>query len=191
MAGSTRYTAILDANVLYPNLMRDILLSMASVGLYQARWTSRINDEWTRNLVAKKPEISTKIEQLLWLVNHSVPDCLVENYEFLINTLVLPDSDDRHVLAAAIAAHAGTIVTLNLKDFPMTILGKHGIEAQHPDDFIMNQIEIRPFDSLEVIKRVRTRMRNPARSAITLVDILDKSGLHQTAKYLNSKIDLI
>ena len=58
MAGSNRYTAILDANVLYPNLMRDILLSMASVGLYQARWTSRINDEWTRNLVAKKPEIS-------------------------------------------------------------------------------------------------------------------------------------
>jgi hypothetical protein len=191
MAGSTHYTAILDANVLYPNLMRDILLSMASVGFYRARWTARINDEWTRNLVVNKPEIAQKIEQLLWLVNQSVPDCLVENYEYLINSLVLPDADDRHVLAAAITGYADAIVTINLKDFPSAELAQHGIEAQHPDDFVMNQLQLRPFDFLEVVKRVRTRMRNPARSAVELIDILEKTGLPQTAKYLMEHTDLI
>ena len=65
MAGSSRYTAILDANVLYPNLLRDILLSLAAAGLYHARWTAQINDEWTRNLVRNRPDIESKIPLLL------------------------------------------------------------------------------------------------------------------------------
>lgn len=191
MAGSARYTAILDANVLYPNLLRDLLLSMASAGLYHARWTSQINDEWTRNLVANKPEIAPKIALLLELVNKAVPDCLVENYASLIDSLSLPDPDDRHVLAAAIAGHADAIVTINLKDFPEEVLAPHGIEAQHPDDFLMNQLELRPFDALEIIKRVRGRMRNPARSAADLIEMLGKNGLPQTAQYLKSRAGLI
>lgn len=191
MAGSARYTAILDANVLYPNLLRDLLLSMASAGLYHARWTPQINDEWTRNLVANKPEIAPKIALLLELVNQAVPDCLVENYASLIDSLSLPDPDDRHVLAAAIAGHADAIVTINLKDFPEEVLAPHGIEAQHPDDFLMNQLELRPFDALEIIKRVRGRMRNPARSAAELIEMLEKNGLPQTAQYLKSRAGLI
>ena len=191
MAGSARYTAILDANVLYPNLLRDLLLSMASAGLYHARWTSQINDEWTRNLVANKPEIAPRIALLLELVNQAVPDCLVENYASLIDSLVLPDPDDRHVLAAAITGHADAIVTINLKDFPEKVLAQHGIEAQHPDDFLMNQLELRPFEALEIIKRVRARMRNPARSAADLIEMLEKNGLPQTAQYLKSRAGLI
>lgn len=191
MAGSARYTAILDANVLYPNLLRDLLLSMASAGLYHARWTSQINDEWTRNLVANKPEIAPRIALLLELVNQAVPDCLVENYASLIDSLSLPDPDDRHVLAAAIAGHANAIVTINLKDFPEEVLALHGIEAQHPDDFLMNQLELRPFEALEIIKRVRARMRNPARSAAELIEMLEKNGLPQTAQYLKSRVGLI
>ncbi len=106
MAGSARYTAILDANVLYPNLLRDLLLSLAAAGLYHARWTSEINDEWTRNLIANRPDLTSKVPLLLELVNQAVPDCLVENYASLIESLVLPDPGDRHVLAAAIAGHA-------------------------------------------------------------------------------------
>jgi len=191
MAGSARYTAILDANVLYPNLLRDLLLSMASAGLYHARWTSQINDEWTRNLVANKPEVAPKIALLLELVNQAVPDCLVENYASLIDSLVLPDPDDRHVLAAAIAGHADAIVTINLNDFPEEVLAQHGIEAQHPDDFVMNQLELRPFEALEVIKRVRARMRNPARSSADLIQMLEKNALPQTAQYLKSRAGLI
>lgn len=191
MAGSARYTAILDANVLYPNLLRDILLSLASAGLYHARWTDRIHAEWTRNLIANHPGIEPKIGQLLELVNQSVPDCLVTNYEALIDSLVLPDLEDRHVLAAAIAGHADAIVTANLKDFPGAVLASHNIEAQHPDDFIMNQLELRPFEALEVIKQVRARMKNPTRSAAELIDRVEKNGLPQTAQYLRARVGLI
>lgn len=191
MAGSARYTAILDANVLYPNLLRDLLLSLASAGLYHARWTDRINEEWTRNLVMKRPDIESKIEELVERVNQSVPDCLVENFESLIDGLKLPDPDDRHVLAAAIAGHADAIVTVNLKDFPKAILARHNLEAIHPDDFIMNQLELRSFEALEVIKRVRGRMRNPARSAVELLELVEKNQLPQTAQYLRPHIGLI
>ena len=191
MAGSARYTVILDANVLYPNLLRDLLLSMASAGLYHARWTAQINEEWTRNLVFNKPETAPRIVQLLELVNQAVPDCLEENFASLIDSLVLPDPDDRHVLAAAITGHADAIVTINLKDFPDEVLERHGIEAQHPDDFLMNQLELRAFEALEIVKQVRARMRNPPRSAAELIVMLEKNGLPQTAQYLKSRAGLI
>lgn len=191
MAGSARYTVILDANVLYPNLLRDILLSLASAGLFHARWTARINEEWTRNLVANRPEIAPKIGLLLEQVNQAVPDCLVEDYEFLIDSLVLPDADDRHVLAAAIMGHADAIVTNNLKDFPAKVMATYGIEAQHPDDFIMNQLELRPFEALEVFKRVRAKRRNPACTAAELIDLVERNGLPQTAQHLRVHTGLI
>lgn len=95
MAGSSRYAAVLDANVLYPNLLRDILLNLAAAGLYRARWTTRISDEWTRNLVVNRPDIESKIGLLLEQVNAAVPDYLVGNYEYLIDSLSLRDADDR------------------------------------------------------------------------------------------------
>ena len=191
MAGSSRYTVVLDANVLYPNLLRDILLSLAAAGLYHARWTARINDEWTKNLAANRPEIAPKIGLLLEQVNQAVPDCLIENYDFLIDKLVLPDPDDRHVLAAAIVGHADAIVTSNLKDFPTSALAQHGVEAQHPDDFVMNQLELRPFDALEVFKQVRAKRHNPACTAAELIDMVEKNGLPQTAQHLRARVGLI
>ena len=191
MAGSSRYTVILDANVLYPNLLRDVLLSLAAAGLYHARWTARINDEWTRNLAANRPEVSPKIGLLLEQISQAVPDCLIENYEFLIDKLVLPDPDDRHVLAAAIVGHADAIVTSNLKDFPVSALAQHGVEAQHPDDFVMNQLELRPFDALEVFKQVRAKRRNPACTAAELIDMVEKNVLPQTAQHLRARAGLI
>lgn len=191
MAGSSRYTAVLDANVLYPNLLRDILLSLAADGLYHARWTARINEEWSRNLVADRPDIAPKIGLLLEQVNRAVPDCLIEGYEYVIDRLDLPDPDDRHVLAAAIVGHADAIVTANLKDFPVETLETHGVEVQHPDDFIMNQLELRPFDALIVMKRVRGRLSKPSLTAAEFIDRIEKNQLPQTAQYLRAHAELI
>lgn len=191
MAGSSRYTAILDANVLYLNLLRDLLLSLAAAGLYHARWSAQINEEWTRNLAANRPEIASKIGHLLDQVNQAVPDCLVENYTFLIDGLVLPDPNDRHVLAAAIVGHADAIVTANLKDFPANVMAAHGIEVQHPDDFLMNQLELRPFEALEVIKRVRARRKNPPTTPVEFIDMVEKNGLPQAAQHLRMRAGLI
>ena len=122
MAGSARFTAILDANVLYPQLIRDTLLSLAVERLYHARWSATIHAEWTLNLAKDRPELAAKLPLVVERMNASVPDCLVTNYEKLANSIELPDPDDRHVVAAAIVGHADAIVTFNTKDFPATVL---------------------------------------------------------------------
>jgi hypothetical protein len=191
MAGSAKYTAILDANVLYPNTLRNLLLSLASDGLYHAKWTTEITQEWSRNLVADRPDIASKIDRLVELVNLSAQDCLVEGYEYIIPTIELPDLNDRHVVAAAVVGHADAIVTFNLKDFPAKIIDKFGVDVQHPDDFLMNQLQLRQFDALEVMRKVRGRYRNPQLSAKEFIELVSRNGLAQTAQYLQTHMGLI
>ena len=191
MAGSASYTAVLDANVLYPNLLRNLLLSLASDGLYHAKWTKEITREWSQNLVANRPDISSKIERLIELVNLSALDCLVEDYEYIIPTIALPDAKDRHVVAAAIAGHADAIVTFNLKDFPQDVMDSFGIDLQHPDDFLMNQLQLRQFDALEIIRKVRERFKSPPMTADEFIELIQKNRLPQTAQYLKSHLGLI
>lgn len=191
MAGSSQYTAVLDANTLYPAPLRDLLLSLAVDGLYHARWTARIHEEWVRNLSRNRPELRAQLGALVELMNRSVPDCLVENYEGLIAGLVLPDPDDRHVLAAAIAGHADAIVTFNLKDFPADALDAHQIEAIHPDDFMLNQLELRPYEALAAVKKMRARLNRPPQTAAELIATLERSGLPATATHLRQAQALI
>src|SRR3954464_11109127 len=106
-------------DVLYPAPLRGLLMQLAVADLFQARWTDEIHDEWIRNVLSDRPDIRPESQaRCRELMNRHVPDCLVVGYETLIPTLVLPDPDDRHVLAAAIHAQAEVIVTFNLRDFP-------------------------------------------------------------------------
>ncbi len=191
MAGTPRYTAVLDANVLYPDLLRDLLMSLAMADLYSAKWSEHIHQEWMRNLKANRPGIEDKVDALRALMDQSLPDALVQNYESLIDAFELPDPDDRHVLAAAIVGHADAIVTANLKDFPKETLAAHQIEVVHPDDFIMNQLELAPREALPTMKLVRARMKKPTRTAMDLIAMIEKSGLPQTAQYLQGWSNLI
>lgn len=191
MAGPARFTAVLDACVLYPQLVRDVLLRLAHAGLFSARWSASIEDEWTRNLLQARPELSPAIARTVALMRDALPDCLVEGYETLVEGLDLPDPGDRHVLAAAIAGHADAIVTYNLKHFPQEVLAAHQIEAQHPDEFIMNKLELHEFAALGAIKEMRASWKNPARSAEELVKALELRGLPQTASYLSRAAGLI
>jgi predicted nucleic acid-binding protein len=191
MAGSSQYTAILDANTLYPAPLRDLLLSLAVDGLYHARWTARIHEEWVLNLSRNRPELEPQRGALVELMNRSVPDCLVENYEGPVAGLALPDPDDRHVLAAAIAGHADAIVTVNLKDFPADALDPHQIEAIHPDDFVLNQLELRPYEALAAVKKMRARLNRSPQTAAELIATLERSGLPASAAHLRQAQALI
>ena len=191
MAGSARYTAILDANVLYPQLVRDTLLSLAVERLYHARWSATIHDEWTRNLAKDRPELAARLPQVVQLMNASVPDCLVTHYEKLVTAIELPDPNDRHVVAAAIAGHADAIVTFNTKDFPAAVLQPYGIEVQHPDEFLMNQLQLQKIPALSAIKKMRARWTNPERPALALISAFEKRGLPLTADLLREAVDLI
>lgn len=97
-----RFVVIYDACVLYPAPLRDLLMRLATTGLFAARWTSLIHDEWTRSLLSRRPELADKLSRTVELMNQAVPDALVTGHEPLIEGLTLPDPDDRHVLAAAI-----------------------------------------------------------------------------------------
>lgn len=113
------FIVVYDANVLYPNTLRDLLIRIAQQPhLVQAKWTSEILDEMARALRKNRPDITEeKTARLCQLMNDAVRDCLVTGYQPLIEALSLPDPDDRHVLAAAIKVNAQLIVTRNRKDF--------------------------------------------------------------------------
>ena len=192
MAGVMRYVAVLDACVLYPATVRDLLLSLAHADLYHAKWSEDIQHEWVENLLTKRPDLNrTQLEKTCQDMEKAVPDCLVHNYHFIIPNLTLPDPDDRHVLAAAIRCNADAIVTINLKDFPQDLLDEHGIEAQHPDDFVMNQIELSKPHALQAIKQMRSRLKNPPRSAAELIGTIERHQLPQTAAFLREWQSLI
>lgn len=192
MAGYYRYTAVLDACVLYPAPLRDLLLSLAAGELFGARWTSMIQDEWVRNLAANRPDLTLEVlERTVAMMNSAIEDCLVENFVWLIETLVLPDPDDRHVLAAAIVGHADAIVTFNLKDFPEQAVNAHGIEVLHPDDFLIAQYDLHPIKVLGIVKLLRSRLRKPPKSADELITTYEQQGLAQFCEKLRQANGLI
>jgi PIN domain len=192
MAGSARYTAVLDACVLYPAPVRDLLLSLAHQGLYHARWTTTINDEWIRNVVRNRPDLdATRLRNTAELMEKAIPDAMISGYERFIPTIELPDQDDRHVVAAALVGHADAIVTFNLKDFPPDVLTPLRLEAQHPDDFVVNQLHLNLTEALKAIKAMRARLERPSQTAAQLLATLGKCGMPQTALLLAENAVLI
>jgi predicted nucleic acid-binding protein len=101
------------------------LLHLAGTGLFRARWTNDIHEEWIRNVLRDRADLSRdRLERTRDLMNDHILDCLVTGYEDLIPPLQLRDADDRHVLAAAIRGRADVIVTFNGKDFPDSVLSQ-------------------------------------------------------------------
>lgn len=99
-------------------------------------------------------------------------------------SIELPDPDDRHVVAAAIAGHAGTIVSFNLKDFPREAVAPFGIDIRHPDEFVMNQLQLQKLPALSAIRKMRARRTNPERTAAELTSAMELRGLPLTADML-------
>jgi predicted nucleic acid-binding protein len=182
---ASNLTVLYDACVLYPNYLRDLLIELATTELFQAKWTEQIHDEWIRNLLKNRPNATiAQFQKLRELINASVPDCLVTNFEDLIPSLQLPDLDDRHVFAAAIVAKADVMVTVNLRDFPAEVLAPHGLIAQHPDEFIADLIDLRPLRVIGSIETIRNRFKNPPFSFDEYMEILLRQGLPTTVSML-------
>lgn len=178
-------TVVFDACVLYPAPLRDLLLRLALTDLFQARWTQQIHDEWKRNLLANRPDLTTEqIDRTQRLMDSPVRDCLVTNYEGLLPSINLPDEDDRHVVAAAIASGAAIIVTSNLTDFPVGELCKHGIQAQHPDDFLVKQFALSRESVCRAAMQQPASLRNPPKSVEAFLATLEQQRLPQTVSLL-------
>jgi predicted nucleic acid-binding protein len=186
------FTALYDACVLYPAPLRDLLMELAGAGLFRARWTDEIHNEWIENLLENEPHRErARLERTRDLMNAAVLDCLVTGYEPLTPALILPDPDDRHVLAAAIRGRADVIVTYNLKHFPDAVLSGYGIEAQHPDEFVSNLTGLDAEAVYTAVKNQRARLKNPPKSAEEFLETLEKQSLAQTVANLRRALDLI
>lgn len=181
------FTVIYDACVLYPAPLRDLLMHLALTGAYRARWSEQIHDEWTRNKLKNRPDVSkTQLDRTVGFMNQAIPDSLVSDYEPLVQGLDLPDEDDRHVLAAAIKCGASVIVTYNLKDFPAKILKRFEIEALHPDVFLSDIWDLDQAAVLKAVQKQRASLKNPVYSPRELLDILLKQRLPEIVKNLSS-----
>ncbi|MET0636901.1 MAG: PIN domain-containing protein [Chitinophagaceae bacterium] len=124
---------ILDANVLYPASVRSFLLFIASEGLFEPKWTDAIHEEWIKNLLEKRKDITrANLEIVKSAMNAAFPDSTISGYEHLIQDLDLPDPNDRHVVAAARTSGVNLIVTNNKKDFPVKILNAYNLKVCSP-----------------------------------------------------------
>jgi predicted nucleic acid-binding protein len=182
---SVRFTCVLDTNVIYPLWIRDLLLWFAYHDLFTPKWSKHIFDEWMD--VMNRKGISTEAaRKRIEIINAAFPDALVENYEPLIEMLQLPDSKDRHVLAAAIKTNANLIVTNNLRDFPLDYLASFGLKAKNADDFFSDIIDLKHNTSLKAFKDLVLNKKNPPYDAYQVLDIFRRNGLKGTADYFHA-----
>jgi hypothetical protein len=162
----SNFVAIYDACVLYPAALRDLL--------------------------TRRPDIPREmLERTRDLMDANVPDCLISGYEGLEPELTLPDENDCHVLAAAILAKAGTIVTYNLTDFPESVLAPLGITAQHPDQFIEHAFDLHPASVIKAVAGHRRSLLNPPLGVEELFDCYLRQGLATTVALLRPNTELL
>lgn len=181
----THFTVLADANVLVPAYVRDFLLQFAKTGVFRVRWTTDIRREVRATLCGPrfgKPE--DRIDRLLDRMEENVLQPMVTGYQACIEGVSLPDPDDRHVLAAAIASEVDTILTFNLRDFPADRLTPHGVIAVHPDVFLASQVELAPAEALRTVRLLLERMNSPPLDEAGILDRYRRNGLVETAAEL-------
>ena len=184
------FTIVYDACVLYPAALRDLLIELARTGLFRAKWSARIQQEWIDGLLRRRPELPRdRLEHVARLMEVAVPDCIVTAFEPLEAGLQgLPDPEDRHVLAAAIHAGAQEIVTTNLKDFPEPVLRPYGISAVHPDEFVEHLLDLNAEAVCACVRAIRARLSRPPHTAEQMLAKYEQQGLAVSASILRGRI---
>lgn len=186
----TFITAFLDANVLYPATQRSVLLELAARKVFRLLWSEEVHQEWMRNLAARNPQIPlARIARMRGLMEAHVRDGMVAGYEPHMPKLVLPDPDDRHVLAAAIHGGAGVIVTSNLKDFPAAALAPFKITAIDADSFVLKLLATDADGVVTALASDRADLVKPPLDADAYLKALAHGGLVATAAALRPMAD--
>jgi predicted nucleic acid-binding protein len=167
------YVAVLDADVLHPYISVDLLLRLADRRLFRPAWSEEILGELRESLIQRRID-EAAVDRRLDAMRDHFPEAITEHVErFLAAVPEAVDEDDRHVVAAALAARADAIVTRNVRDFAPNELLEIGVEVQSLDAFVLNQwtldIDV-VLDALAEMERDRTR---PPRTIEELLRALD------------------
>ena len=186
----TFVTAFLDANVLYPATQRSVLLELAARKVFRLLWSEEVHQEWMRNLAARNPQIPPgRIVRMRALMEAHIRDGMVTGYEPRIVAIVLPDPDDRHVLAAAVHGGASVIVTSNLRDFPATALAPFKITAMDADSFVLQLLAADADGVVTALASDRADLVKPSLDAEAYLNALERGGLVATAAALRPMSD--
>jgi predicted nucleic acid-binding protein len=162
---------VLDANVLIPAAPRDTLLRAAERGLYQVRWSDAILDEVERNLFENGLTSAIGAHDLISVMRAFFPEALVTGFDGLIDTMPIHPKD-RHVLAAAVHAHAEIIVTENLRDFDVAALAQYSIDPLSIDDFLVARFDQSPETMIQIIREQAGDLDSPPITPDDLLGIL-------------------
>jgi len=179
--------AFLDTNVLYPLVIRDILLWFAFEELFVPFWSNDVMKEWSR-VMMRNGLTQVEAKRRMHMVQEAFPFAMVRGYKSLVDQFHLPDANDRHVLAAAGLVGADFIVTENLKDFPKSALSSFGIVALNADAFLVGLIQKNPTKALRSFKQMVKQRKRPTQSTQEVVQSLRSHGLKQTAELLQAMI---
>lgn len=189
-----RFTVVLDACTIFPMLSRDVLLTLAAHEFFSPKWSPRIRSEWTRNLSARmsgrssEGEAGARVQRIVAAMAAAFPDAEVSSELAEPETLGPVNPKDRHVVVTAIAAQADAIITFNLGDFAGTHLREHlQLEVIHPDDFVMDLVDLNEKRAVAAFRELRARKKNPPWEISELVQRLRDAGLAQTSLWLQSK----
>jgi len=176
---------LLDACVLYPTVMRKVLLGVAAAGLYQPLWSARILEEWARATIKLGPGAEDQARAEIALLRTNWPVAEVKPNPGLQARLSLPDADDVHVLAAAISGSADLLITMNASDFPQNILYEEGLERRDPDAFLRQLWQDHPVAVADAVASVRAEAERLSGQPWPLRALLKKARLPRLGKALD------
>ena len=174
--------AVLDACVLYPTVLREILIGVAQAGLYTPLWSDRILEEWARATRKIGPMAEGQARREGALLNIAFPKAVIAPQPGLEARLHLPDDNDIHVLAVAIAGSADAIITFNARDFPRHVLAGEGLARRDPDGFLWEIWSQHPDAVGAVIAAVHATAERLSGQSHALRPFLKKAGLPRLAK---------
>lgn len=182
----TERPVFLDACVLYNPVARALLMGAAEAGLFQPRWSPRVLDEW-RIAAARNHGLAAEdaADTAIALMQAQFPGACVSPDPVAAPVHDLPDPADAHVLAAALAAGAGTLLTFNLRDFPRRRLAALGLAPRHPDGFLWELMSAAP----EVLDTAIRAALAEAPDAESRRRALKRAHLPRLAKAWHARLD--
>ena len=174
------FPAFLDTCTVFGAAITDFVLDLAERGTFRPLWSEHVLTELQRSLVRRGIEPGA-VEYRIEAMKRAFPDANVTGYEDLISQMTC-DDEDRHVLAAAVRANAEVIVTFNLRHFPQSSLEPYQITSVHPDDFLLDQLDLYPQATLQSLEDTSGRYEKPAMTVETFLGLLAKAGVPRFAE---------
>ncbi len=176
---------LLDACVLYPTVLREILTGVAGQGLYTPLWSERILEEWARAARKIGPTGEMQARAEIALLRARFPNAVATAQDAVEARLWLPDPNDVHVLAAAIAGSADVLLTFNVQDFPRNTLAEEGIQRDGPDTFLLSLWQQHPEVVSDCVKKVWEEAQRLSGESIEQRALLKRARVPRLGKALS------